>query len=86
MNVKEMIEWLQTQDQEAIVQVYCIGSGGMYTQMGEPRTVDFRIDYKGNQYDTCGDLWEYTDFRGNRYVKEDAEHYNKRYLMLGGEE
>lgn len=42
MNVKEMISWLQTQDQEAIVQVVVHSSGrGYYDQGGNAHVENF---------------------------------------------
>lgn len=76
MNVAELITWLQTQDQEAIVQVLVhFSSSGYYDQGGNVQIEDFAsVD---------GWHYEYTDFRGNQYVKPDAPYYNKRYLQIG---
>jgi hypothetical protein len=30
-----------------------------------------------------GDGWEFTDFRNNKFVKPDAEHFGKCYLRIG---
>jgi hypothetical protein len=30
-----------------------------------------------------GDGWEFTDFRSNKFVKPDAEHFGKCYLRIG---
>ena len=82
MNVSEMIEWLKTQDQEAIVQVLYHTSGtSYYTQGGNVTVEDFTLD--GVDGYGSGRYYEYEDFRGNPYVKPNTEHYNKRYLLLG---
>lgn len=80
MNVAELITWLQTQDQEAIVQVLVHSSGtGYYDQGGNVMVQDFTPDGEWGVYDH----YEYTDFRDNQFVKPDAPYYNKRYLQFG---
>ena len=82
MNVAEMIEWLKTQDQGAIVQVIYHTSGtSYYDQGGNVSVDDFTLE--GADGYGSGRYYENTDFRGNPYVKPDAEHHNKRYLLLG---
>ena len=84
MNVKELIYWLQTQDEEAIVQVVIHERGtGYYDQGGNAHIADF--DLSETQYN-CPSHYEYTDFRGNQFVKEDTPYYNKRFLLLGSKE
>lgn len=79
MTVREFIEWLKTQDQDATVQVVQHKSSGgtnsYYMQGGEAQVVDFNQDNP--------DLFEYTDFRSNQFVKPDAPYYNQRYLLIG---
>lgn len=83
MNVAQMIEWLKTQDQEAIVGVvYHTSGSSYYDQGGNATSVEF--DPNAGVYSEGGDQWDYKDFRGNQFVKEDAPYYNKRYLRLGG--
>jgi hypothetical protein len=67
VTVSELIEWLKTQDQEAIVQVLVRSQFGDYCS-----EEDFDIPFS-----------EYTDFRGNQFVKPEHEYFNKRYLLLG---
>lgn len=76
MTVAEFIEWLKTQDQDAVVDVLHHTSGsGYYDQGGNVSIEEFTAtEFKD---------WEYTDFRGNQYVKEDAPHFNKRFLQIG---
>lgn len=80
MNVAELITWLQTQDQEAIVQVLVHSSGTNHCEQGGTVSVE--------DFTLAGDWgvpyhYEYTDFRGNQYTKPDAPYYNKRYLQIG---
>lgn len=69
MIVSEMIEWLQTKDQDAIVEVLVHDSqGDYYTQGGTVSKEEF--DVSEDKYDDFGKHWEYDDFRGNQFVKE----------------
>jgi hypothetical protein len=74
MTVAEFILWLQTQDQEAIVEVvyHSSNGGGYYSQGGTARTDVFTPEAS-----------TYTDFRGNPFMKGDEPHANKRFLLLG---
>jgi hypothetical protein len=74
MVVSEFIEWLKTQDQDAIVQV--VVGDDMVDYQCIPVVEEFSIDE--HLY-----LWEYTDLRGNRFVKTSDSCYNKSYLLLG---
>ena len=69
MLVSEMIDWLKTQDQDAVVQVVVKG----VIKEFNPHVGEYYPEH-----------WEYTDFRANRFVKETDEEYNMRYLLLGG--
>lgn len=81
MIVSELIEWLKTQDQEAIVEVLHHSSGtGYYDQGGNVTTEEFD---PSEEYYGCSKHHEYTDFRGNQFVKEDHPCYGKRVLQLG---
>lgn len=85
MLVSEMIEWLQTKDQDAIVEVLVHTDGnGWYEQGGRVSREEF--DVSEDKYDDFGKHWEYADFRGNQFVKESEPFYNKRYLFIGGQE
>ena len=76
LTVAEFIEWLKTQDQEAIVQTIRHKEGtGWDDQGGSAEVVDFSPETTS----------EYTDFRGNRLVKPSAPYYNKRFLLIGEE-
>ena len=72
--VAEFVAWLQTQDQEAEVNVL-VG----YESFG----------WGGDSYRfqplEIAEHTEYSDLRGNPYTKPEAAHYNKRYLYIGQE-
>lgn len=73
MTVSELITWLQTQDQGATVTCLVHDSrGSYYEQGGTCSEEEFTPDYS-----------EYTDFRGNQFVKPDAPYYNRRFLLIG---
>lgn len=78
MNVAQLIVFLQQfPDQEAVVQIikHNNNDGGYYCQGGTVEIVDFEPKlFKG---------YEYTDFRGNPWIKENCPHYNLRTLLLG---
>lgn len=79
MNVSEMIEWLKTQPQDAIVEVLCHDdNGGYYTQGGTCSTIEFTIEVVN--YNCC---FELTDLTTNPLIKPDSPAYNKKYLLLG---
>ena len=75
MKVKELVQWLAAfPDQDADVEVVRhTRDGGYYEQGGNASAVAFDPEYHV----------EYTDLRGNQYVKPDAPHYNARTLLLG---
>ena len=72
MTVSELIEWLKTQDQGAIVQVIKGERSRGYDGGDICRTEDFTAA-----------LSDYCDMRGNPHVKPDASYYNQRSLLLG---
>jgi len=81
MIVSEFIEWLKKQDQDAMVEILYHTSGtGYYDQGGNVTTEEFD---PSKQLHGCPACYEYTDYRGNQFVKEDAPWYNKRILLLG---
>ena len=85
MIVSEFIEWLETQDQEAIVEVLVHSSGSGYYDQGGNVSVE-QFDTSKDLYKDFGKHWEYTDFRGNQYTPEYAHYYNKRYLQIGSKD
>ena len=73
MTVSEFIEWLKTQDQDAIVTCLVHNTAGSYYEQGGTCSQDeFTEEHS-----------EYIDFRGNQFVKIEAPYYNKRYLLIG---
>lgn len=75
MKVHEFIKWLNKfEDQDAEVLIVEHESGtGYYDQGGNAREEEF---------DPSRHV-EYTNFRGNRFVKETEKHYGKSYVLLG---
>lgn len=73
--VRQLIEFLQTQDQDAIVQIL-VGEQAQYGCDGDSY---FRSDLAVDQH------VEYTDFRGNQFTRPTDAHYNQRYLFLGSD-
>lgn len=72
MKVSEFIKWLETQDQDATVEVVERIEGSGYE--GD----SFRlVKFNPNEH-SC-----YIDFRGNKFVDEDAYYKNKRILEIG---
>lgn len=73
-----MAAWLLAlPDQEATVEVWKHSSGrGYYDQGGAVCKEEFDPDKHS----------EYTDLRGNPFIKPEASYYNSRTLFLGGEE
>ncbi len=74
MNVREMIEWLKTQPQDAVVEVVCTEAGRGRIEMSST-TETFKPE-----------LSEFYDWSGNKYIKESDPHFNKRVLTLGVQE
>lgn len=72
ITVAQLIEWLKTQDQEAWVEVVRKVEGRSYNG-DSAEAVWFDPENHSN----------YTDFRGNQFVKPDAPNYNRRHLLLG---
>lgn len=73
MTVAEFIEWLKTQDQDAVVECVVHESGGSYYEQGGTCTTQ----------PFAPELSDYTDFRGNQFVKETEPYFNKSYLLIG---
>jgi len=74
ITVAEFIAYLQTQDQEAIVNVL----------EGKPT-----YGYEGPTYAftelNIEEHIDYSDLRGNQFVKPDASYFNQRFLYIGVE-
>ena len=78
MTVREMAAWFAAfEDQDAIVEVVDYNSSdGFHQQGGICRAVEFDPEVH----------IEYTDFRGNQFVKPDAPYYNRRTVFIGRSE
>jgi hypothetical protein len=76
MTVSEFIDWLKGQDQEAIVECVCHGRIGSYYEQGGTATIE----------EFTPGLSDYTDFRGNQFVRPGDPSYNKRILLIGESE
>lgn len=73
MSVSELVEWLKTQDQGAVVEVVIHTSGrSYYEQGGTAKAVEFKTE-----------LSDYEDLRWNSRIPPDAPYYGKRTLRLG---
>ena len=72
MLVKDFIDWLKTQDQEAELEILVRIEGCGYNGDSFRRQ---SFDFNEHQ--------EYIDFRGNRFVKSSDEFFNKRFLFIG---
>lgn len=87
MKVSEFIEWLKTQDQEAIVEVVVHRSGsGYYDQGGNATTEEFTSELQFSEHSPqYGKHFEYNDHWKNRTDnKEEFKHlYGKSFLLLG---
>jgi hypothetical protein len=74
MKVSEFIEWLKTQDQDAIVEIVVHKTGkGYYDQGGTAGTSDFDPT---KHVEIC-------DMRGNQFVTPDKPYYNRVSILLG---
>jgi hypothetical protein len=75
MKVREMAAWLaQFEDQDAEVEVVSHTSSGSYYEQGGTAT--------SAPFDPAKHA-DYTDLRGNPYIKPDSPSYNARTLLLG---
>lgn len=77
MKVSEFIEFLKTQDQEAIVRVIATSTS---RSCGEPYTDVSEEDFNSVDHVTV------EDWTKNSRVKPTQEWYMKKYIMLGKKE
>lgn len=74
MKVRDFIEWLKTQEQDAIVEVVVHKSGkGYYDQGGTAGTSVFDPE---KHVEIC-------DLRGNSQITPDKSYYNTVTILLG---
>ena len=75
MRVREFIEWLaQFPDQDATVEVLECRQGSPYVQQGG---VTSSVEFDPEKHA------EYTDLRGNPWIKDDAPYKDAHTLLLG---
>lgn len=75
MRVREFIEWLsQFPDQDATIEVLECRPGALY---GEQGGVTSSVYFDPEKHA------EYTDLRGNPWIKDDAPYKDARTLLLG---
>ena len=74
MKVKELVEWLTAfEDQDAEVEVIKhVRGSSHYDQGGIVEVVPLEPD-----------LMNYTDLRGNQFVKKDCSYHGSHKLLLG---
>lgn len=88
MNRKQFQKWLDQFDEECIIECVIHSRGsGYYDQGGNATVVTFDPEMHfghGSKMTWCEkDHFEYTDFRNNRFVKEDQPHFGKQLLRIG---
>lgn len=81
MTVAQFIEWLKTQDQEAIVQCLVVGPRDSNNRVYDNLKAILRREAHIEEFEP--EWSEYIDFRGNKFVKPGAPYYGKRYLWIG---
>ena len=67
--VKQLIEYLQKQDQEAAVRLNVVDNGHDYSTTFVDLDLEMHVSY--------------VDLRGNPFVKDDAPYKDKRFLEFG---
>ena len=75
---KDLQEWLNRFPEDTIIEFGIQQEPNRYDNYG---CVDF--DTPILEDSDIGDGWEFIDFRGNKFVKPDAKHFNKYYLRIG---
>lgn len=76
--VKDLKEWLNRFPDDTIVNVLKQEPSEVYESYGDTAFEDIILDSSDS-----GDGWEFIDFADNKFVKEDAPFYGKKYLHLG---
>jgi len=75
--VKDLKQWLNNFPDETIVEFAVQQDPSGYESYGH---IDFVNPKLEGEYE---EGWEFVDFRGNPFVKEDADHFGKCYLKIG---
>ena len=76
--IKELKEWLNRFPADTIIEVGIQQRAGNYEDYG---AVNFESPKLTDE--DIGDGWEFTDFRNNQFVKEDAPYFGKCFLKFG---
>jgi len=76
--LKQFKEWLDQFPDDTLVEVGVQEPGGNWEAYGP-------INFKSPELISgdIGEGWEFTDFRGNKFVKPTDERFNKCILRLG---
>jgi len=78
MIVAEMIEWLKTQDQEAVVRVVCVSDADRYLYD------EYRTDCHRGHHHIFEEIF---DAREDEYsIIEEGNQMHSKYLLLGKNE
>lgn len=78
MNVKEFKQWLEQFDDDVIVEVGVQEESPLYAPYGR---VDF-VEFTGDEFAD----YDYTDFRGNKFITQESTLFNKKILQLGSDD
>lgn len=76
--IKEFKEWLDRFPEDTIVEVAIQSESRGYESYG---SVEFKSPNLNDS--DWGTGWAFSDFRSNKFVKENAAHFGKCYLSLG---
>lgn len=77
VTVEKLIQWLQTQPQEAIVEVATVtGHGYGGAEVGYHELQESDLQENGEQVGVV-------DLRGNPHIKPDQPYYGKVYIQFG---
>lgn len=77
VTAKRLIEWLQTQPEDAIIEVASV------TGHGYDGPLVSMVTLQEKDLGDYGDEVSVVDMRGNPHVKPDAPYYNKVFIQFG---
>lgn len=75
---KDLQEWLNRFPEDTIIEFGIQQEAGAYQSYGSVKFESPKLEDSD-----IGDGWEFSDFRNNKFVKPDAKHFGKCYLMIG---
>jgi hypothetical protein len=75
---KGLQEWLNKFPEDTIIEFGIQQQAALYQSYG-----DIVFDTPKLDDNDLGDGWAFMDFRTNKFVKPDAEHFGKCYLRIG---